>query len=257
MTPPLRRLVFVLLAAAHPATAAVTVRVQPSDQQVVVGRTFTVDVVADFGQPVVGWGLDVTATDDSIAARTATSAIIGPSWFACLDDDAERVAGLACPLPVSGAGVLLATVELQALQVGTVDVAPTLREDLTEGFALETVNAFDSVIIVPAHVHVTPSVTAVEPGGPSATKLALYGVRPNPLRGSRHPVQFSLSSAAPAWLDLDDAAGRRLARVSVGELGPGLHEIDPLLGRALPPGLYFLRLAQAGHEVTAKFAIFR
>ena len=53
-----------VLALTAPATAGlvdVTVRFDPPAQIVQVGDYFTVNLVADFTLPVVGWGLDVSA----------------------------------------------------------------------------------------------------------------------------------------------------------------------------------------------------
>jgi hypothetical protein len=83
------------------------------------------------------------------------------------------------------------------------------------------------------------------------TTLALRGAWPNPGRGHLS-VALTLPNAGPARLELFDLAGRRLESHAVGALGPGMHIAE--LGRttALRPGLYLIRLEQAGRTLTAR-----
>jgi len=75
-------------------------------------------------------------------------------------------------------------------------------------------------------------------------EFALEGVRPNPSRGERLSVAFTLPSAAPARLELLEVAGRRVTEREVRALGPGRHVVELAAGRTLAPGLYFVRLLQ-------------
>ena len=81
------------------------------------------------------------------------------------------------------------------------------------------------------------------------TELALAGFRPNPAVGDLK-VELALPGDAPAKLELVDVGGRRLAARDVGSLGAGRHVVS--LGRAgdVAPGLYWLRLTQAGRTLT-------
>ena len=54
-----------------------------------------------------------------------------------------------------------------------------------------------------------------------------------------------------------DVAGRALTSRQVGTLGPGRHTLDLSDGRALAPGIYFLRLAQGGQEARSRAAVLR
>jgi hypothetical protein len=65
-------------------------------------------------------------------------------------------------------------------------------------------------------------------------------------------VSFALPGNAPARLELLDVAGRRVALREVGTLGAGRHEVDLSDGRALDPGLYFLRLTQGRETRTTR-----
>ncbi len=79
--------------------------------------------------------------------------------------------------------------------------------------------------------------------------LALEGARPNPSPGRALTAAFTLADGAPARLEALDLAGRRVATSEVGSLGAGQHLVTMARPGALPPGLYWLRLTQAGHEL--------
>ena len=84
-----------------------------------------------------------------------------------------------------------------------------------------------------------------------ALEFALGGVRPNPSPRGRLSVEFVLSSAAPAQLELFDVGGRRLALREVGSLGVGRHAVDLSQGLHLRAGRYVIRLCQEGRVRTA------
>ena len=84
--------------------------------------------------------------------------------------------------------------------------------------------------------------------------LSLGGGRPNP---ARHEliVSFTLPSAEHAILELVDVTGRRLSMEEVGALGPGSHVVSIKTARALPTGLYWVRLTQSGRTLTIRGAV--
>lgn len=92
-------------------------------------------------------------------------------------------------------------------------------------------------------------------GAPGA--LALAGAQPNPSRDGRLRARFVLPSNAPARLELFDVTGRRLAAREVGSLGAGSHTCDFGEEVRCSPGLYLLRLSQAGVARTARAAVTR
>ena len=94
-------------------------------------------------------------------------------------------------------------------------------------------------------VSVTPSGADVPPGA-SASRLELAGPRPNPGRASALRVQFTLPTSEPARLELYDLSGRRLRDQDVGALGAGTHTVSLAAGGRVAPGLYLVRLTQAG-----------
>ena len=91
---------------------------------------------------------------------------------------------------------------------------------------------------------------------PTASRLALHGLRPNPAVGPLS-VSFALRSAAPASLEVLDVSGRRLVRREVGSMGAGVHVVRLNEGASLEPGVYWLRLRQDGQTLTARGAVVR
>ena len=95
-----------------------------------------------------------------------------------------------------------------------------------------------------------PANTASDGGAGGA--VTLHGVSPNPARAALW-VDLSVGEGA-AILELLDIAGRQLARIDVGAMGPGRHQVRA--AEALPAGLYIVRLAQGGLARTMKAAVF-
>ena len=89
---------------------------------------------------------------------------------------------------------------------------------------------------------------------PEALVFAFHGARPNPARGELH-VAFTLPDEAPATLDLLDLAGRRVATMPVGALGPGDHVVSLGGTQALAEGIYLLRFTRLGHSFVTKAAV--
>jgi hypothetical protein len=101
---------------------------------------------------------------------------------------------------------------------------------------------------VPDAETLSPTVGVGDAAGPP--EFALDGARPNPAVGALH-VWFTLANGGRAALEVVDVAGRLVARREVGTLGPGRHRLD-LSHEVRRPGLYFLRLAQAGRIAHAR-----
>lgn len=99
----------------------------------------------------------------------------------------------------------------------------------------------------------TRGTTAV--GDPSTPRrLAIERCWPNPVRGGRALVGFDLPSDSPAALEVFDLAGRRLANVD-GLRGAGRHQVELGAGGALEPGVYLVRLTQAGATATRRVTV--
>ena len=92
------------------------------------------------------------------------------------------------------------------------------------------------------------------PGGvpaPGTVGPALSGARPNPAaHGLR--IAFALPNAQPAELTVFDLGGRRILSRDVGGLGPGEHVVDVGPESGLKPGVYMIRLTQAGQSVATR-----
>ena len=107
------RAVAAFLLAGTVAWANVTVRFEPASLTVDPGTIFSVAIVADIPQPLVGWGLDLTIQNPSVVSVHAAPSI-GPLWVSAYAPDGDGLAALAFPSSVSGIGVVLATISLSA-----------------------------------------------------------------------------------------------------------------------------------------------
>jgi len=134
--------------------AEVSVRATPSAKTVNVGQPFDMQLRADIGDPVLGWGLDVTFDGDIIGQALAPT--IGPLWASVHTPDGDGLAGLKFPPSISGNDILLATLHFVAIAPGQTDlVIGVTAGDLTEGFALDP-TGFASLHFEPASVTVVP-----------------------------------------------------------------------------------------------------
>jgi hypothetical protein len=97
------------------------------------------------------------------------------------------------------------------------------------------------------------AITSIEP----SLKHALAIRRVNGAAGGRLEVELTLRDGSPARLELMDVAGRALLSRQVGVMGAGRHTFELTGGRALHPGIYFLRLTQSGIEARTRVAILR
>jgi hypothetical protein len=91
-------------------------------------------------------------------------------------------------------------------------------------------------------------------GDQAQRRLAIERCWPNPVRGGRALVGFDLPSDAPAELEVFDLAGRRLADHD-GLRGVGRHQIELGAAGALEPGVYLVRLTQAGTTATRRLTV--
>jgi hypothetical protein len=80
--------------------------------------------------------------------------------------------------------------------------------------------------------------------------LSLEGLIPNPAVGSPL-VGFTLANDSPAVLEVYSVSGRRVLDRQVGSLGAGRHVLD-LRGQGVRPGVYWMRISQAGKVITKK-----
>lgn len=86
--------------------------------------------------------------------------------------------------------------------------------------------------------------------------MAIDSVRPNPASNSV-AVSFTLGDGSPARLELMDPAGRRILVQELGTPGPGSHAAKLPTTRALPAGVYLVRVLQGDRSVAAPVVIAR
>ncbi len=123
-----------------------------------VGETFTVDLVADIPDPVLGWGLDVTF-NPAILSQVGVL-IANPPWDAGFAPDGDELVGLAFPLPIAGDDIRLATLTFRAIAPGlSALVASLTADDQTEGFPLAfpaSPGSFAEVSFIDGSVNIIP-----------------------------------------------------------------------------------------------------
>lgn len=96
-----------------------------------------------------------------------------------------------------------------------------------------------------------PAVLAAAPA--SSRGFGLDAVKPNPtLR--EFQLSFRLESFGPATIEVVDASGRKVSSREVAGPSPGSHEATIGVSNA-PPGVYFVRLRQAGRVATARVTL--
>ena len=93
------------------------------------------------------------------------------------------------------------------------------------------------------------------PPPPPDHRFGLRGIYPNP--SSVVPsVVYSLREGVSAELELVDLLGRVVMRRDLGAQGPGEHQV--VLDRSsTPPGIYWLRLREAGHVASARVVLLK
>jgi enediyne biosynthesis protein E4 len=88
---------------------------------------------------------------------------------------------------------------------------------------------------------------------PSQVSLGIRAVTPNPTPG-RFLVTFDLPAPDAAAFEVLDVSGRRIERRELGSLAAGRHVLA-LGGSRLAPGVYLVRLTQAGRRVTSRVTV--
>lgn len=153
---------FALAGSAQAGIVQVTARFDPPIQTVTLGDVFTVDIVADIVDPIVGWGLDLSFSAPGILSIDGPPTIPSPPWKATTGADADGLVALADPLApvfgsVSGLDVVLATMSFSADLIGQTDLLLSATPgDLTEGFPLTTPGEFATVLFELGDVTVVP-----------------------------------------------------------------------------------------------------
>ncbi len=100
------------------------------------------------------------------------------------------------------------------------------------------------------------AVAGVEDENLDRARLELERVYPNPAVSSLG-ISYSLGGWAPARLELVDVTGRQVLGRDLGSPGPGHHEARLGAGSSPPPGVYWLRLSQAGQSAATRVVFVR
>lgn len=148
------------LAGVMPASADIVVRFEPVSSVVQLHDVFGVRIVADIDDLVVGWGLDLTIADETIASLISAPDL-GDDWVPAFAPDGDGLSALAFPDSVGGTDTLLATLTFSADSLGDTDLLLSVTPgDLTEGFALDP-SGFANVQYLPGQIQVVPEPVAV------------------------------------------------------------------------------------------------
>jgi hypothetical protein len=214
-----------------------------------------------FGAPLPGWpsgGLEVAGGTGQQSAPDLAVLADGTALAAWVEDKPSGAAevramrlspdGHASPGP-PGAPVVAAHVSAQADPVVVMRPdgrAWVLWRDLVEP---NVADVLGTVLDVPLPLDTGPA--------PVRRSFALRGARPNPASTRAVRVVFTLPDAAPARLELFDAAGRRLAARDVGAFGAGAHAVTFEPDAPLAPGVVLVRLARGGDVRTARVGVVR
>lgn len=88
-----------------------------------------------------------------------------------------------------------------------------------------------------------------------SSPLALLAVSPNPNRMGNLSIRLSLVNGDAATLEVLDIAGRSVMKKNLNKFEAGVHEMNVTFDRRPEPGIYLVRLSQAGQSVSTKVGI--
>ena len=128
---------------------------------------------------------------------------------------------------------------------------------VAEFFAARKTWFSQRLLAVAAQIGGEPCATAGVGGdtAPAAPGLAL-SLRENPAH-DRLALQVSLPDASPAFLELFDVTGRKIAERAVEGLGVGSHLVTIGEGGRLASGVYLVRLTHRTRSLTTRAAVLR
>jgi hypothetical protein len=139
------------------ASADILVWLNPATPEVEVGASVTVDLMANFDEPAMGWGLDLAIEEPTYAAWTGTT--LGGAWNPTTTIDGDGLAGLRFPDGVSGE-TLLATLTFEGLAEGVTALTLGGGLDEDEGILLASGNLATNVQFAGATLTVVPEPAA-------------------------------------------------------------------------------------------------
>jgi hypothetical protein len=140
------------------ATADMLVWLNPATPEVEVGQPVTVDLMASFDEPVMGWGLDLTIDEPTYASWSGTT--LGGAWDPTTTIDGDGLAGLRFPDGISGE-TLLATLTFEGLAEGVTALTLGSGPEEDEGILLASGELATNVQFTGATLTVVPEPAAV------------------------------------------------------------------------------------------------
>lgn len=177
----------------------------------------------------------------SLAEVVATPTQVNVRWFVTHDGPTTfRILRVEAADPSGNWELLGDAQEDGAGYVAFTDAA--VRSGSRYGYRLAIRDGTEEVMSEPTWVDV-----------PAELAFGLDGFAPNP--ADRSPIiAYTLAESGPATLEVIDVTGRRLWRFDVGQEGVGRHAVTI---RALPAGVYVMRLSQGEVVQTVKGVIRR
>ncbi len=151
------------------------VRVVSDVDEVQLETPFSVEIRADLGPQILGFGLDFDVSPSFASPQGPPS--IGSAWLSVPAADGDGLAGIAFPLAVTGENVLLATVWLVATSSGEFELTPSVSPgDQAEGFALDP-TGFDSTQFVSLRIRAVSEPSSLPLGVLAFGALVCAGMR--------------------------------------------------------------------------------
>ena len=138
----------------------------------------------------------------------------------------------------------------------TPDAGHHVLDVVVDGSSVGAVTSYTFTNVTTNHTIAASFAADVAAVPPARAVLALKGLAPNPAVTNLN-VLFSLPNSEPARLELFDARGRRLFSSEVGSLGAGPHLVRLGDGRAVPAGMYWIRLTHGGRTLGAKAVVMK
>ena len=133
----------------------------------------------------------------------------------------------------------------------------TLRQTVVEG---ETAVCYVAVPIAASGMTIVTIHPSPEPPEPPVTRISLAQSHPNPARTVAF-IAYALPEESDVLLEVLDVAGRRVATLVDGPVGPGRAEapwdLRDSSGEQVAAGIYFVRLEAGGESLTNKLVVIK
>jgi hypothetical protein len=187
------------------------------------------DVLSPGAPIVVDWDMD-EVTEPTVAILVSFDD--GANWD-LLARDLPNTGSYTWTVPAASTS----TARIAVAQIESVDPTDPTGYTVTGTLGVSEAFTINGVLSVPG----------------ASADFALRSIG-NPSTGALR-VSYSLPSNEPAALEVFDVTGRQLSSRQVGGMGPGFHSVK--LAEWMPPGMYVVRLSQAGRSMSTRIAVVR